>query len=76
MEELLKDIKTVKKKQKLSRYTIKDLHLEPMNFTELSYKYSAYKLCYWCPLVLPIFLGELAEKILASNIAYSLQFCR
>ena len=47
-----------------------------MNFTELSYKYSAYKLCYWCPLVLPIFLGELAEKILASNIAYSLQFCR
>ena len=46
MGELLKDIKTVKKKQKLSRYTIKDLYVEPMNFTELSYKYSAHKLCY------------------------------
>ena len=32
-----------KKKEKLSRYIIKDLYFEPMNFTELSYNCSAYK---------------------------------
>ena len=43
MEELLKGMKTVKKKEKLSRYIIKDLYFEPMNLTELSYNCSAYK---------------------------------